>query len=126
MTLPQENVDLETLIASAPQDVDGRVAVMQQVLRTVLVMPSGVAFERMDQSAPVLVPGDGFQCVAVFTSAEAARMVEDKARYALTVPGASLITQLAPDMGLAVAAPHGMVVFDPHLLGKVRADLATR
>lgn len=127
MNLPDENARLETLITASPEDVEGRIAVMQQVLRTTLVVPSGTAAQGWQDLTPVLVNAGPFESVAIFTSADAMQqMVGNQARFALTVPGDAIIGQLAPDLGLAVAAPKGMVVFDPDLLGAVREDLAGR
>lgn|SRR5690554_4278883 len=127
MTLPDENVRLETLITASPEDVEGRIAVMQQVLRTTLVVPSGTAAQAWQDLSPVMVTTGPFQSVAVFTSADAMQqMVGDQARFALTIAGDAIISQLAPHLGLAVAAPKGMVVFDPELLGAVRDDLVGR
>ena len=125
MTLPDDNVRLESLIAAAPQAVDGRVEVMQQALRTTLVVASAVAAERWQDISPVLLTTGEFRSVAVFTSGDAMQsLVGDRARFALTVPGEAVVRQLDPSLGIAVAAPRGMVVFDPHLLAKVRADIA--
>lgn len=126
MTLPEENLRLEALVTNAPQDVDGLVAVMQQALRTVLVLPSAVAFDSLDGASPVMVPGDGFECVVAFTSLDAAQSVRSKTPYAASIPGDALIERLAPGLGLAIAAPTRTVVFDPPLLDSVRRDLVSR
>ncbi|WP_062211704.1 hypothetical protein [Demequina oxidasica] len=126
MTVPESTVALESAIASAPTDEIGRVRAMQAFLRATVVLPSGTDVSSFDSVTPVMFPPGGEQCIAVFTSADAAAPVASRAPYMLTISGTSLILRVAKETSIAVSSTAGVVVFSSELLQAVRDDLATR
>lgn len=99
--------DLEQLIQ---RGMNGeRLDVIEAVLRTQLVVPSGGAigpnFEGFD---PVLFDRDGTPMLAVFTSLERTSSVTRIARYAITMTGRDLVLRMSRGHGIVLNPGHNV------------------
>lgn len=124
MTLPPMNRALEELIQRPLGGDEGRYALIESMLRAMLVVPSGGDMISGEGSfQPVLVEKDGQTYMVVYTSADAAQKTRDMAPYGMTMTGADLLRQLSPSLGLVVSSGHGDLALEARFLEVVRGDL---
>ena len=123
MTIEDVRVQLEALIASPPRDTAARIAFMQLVLDSVLAVPSATRATALHEAQPVNFPSPKGDCIAAFTSAEAAEVTRNYAPFVIAIDGTTLVRQMSPEFGLAIASQKGVVVLDADFLAKVREGL---
>lgn len=122
MSLPAETEALEHLIASKTD----KAAVVQQLLRTVIVVPVDIQEGDSGGIAPVTVTVDGRSSVVSFTRAEGAEEIKDRTPHVFTMPATGLILRIPDGLSLLLFTPVGNVDFDAQLLADIRADLRER
>ena len=123
MTIEDVRVQLEALISSPPRDTAARIAFMQLVLDSVLAVPSATRATSLDQAQPVNFPTAEGDCIAAFTSADAAAVTRGYAPYVVAIGGTELVRLMNPEFGLAIASTKGVAVLNAGFLAKVREDL---
>lgn len=123
MTIEDVRVQLEALIASPPRDTAARIAFMQLVLDSVLAVPSATRATALHEAQPVNFPSPKGDCIAAFTSAEAAEVTRNYAPFVIAIDGTTLVRQMSPEFGLAIASQKGVAVLDADFLAKVREGL---
>jgi len=122
MNLPSETVALEQLIAQRGD----KTAVIDQLLRTVVVVPLDLITEGETGVAPVTINKDGVDSVVIFTRAEDAEEFRSRPSYAATMPATGLILRMPDGVGLLLFTPAGNAALEPSLLNAIRADLRER
>lgn len=123
MTIEDVRVQLEAMIASPPRDTAARIALMQLVLDSVLAVPSATRATALHEAQPVNFPSPKGDCIAAFTSAEAAEVTRNYAPFVIAIDGTTLVRQMSPEFGLAIASQKGVAVLDADFLAKVREGL---
>jgi hypothetical protein len=117
--LPEENVELERLLAAQAE----RGAVVDQFLTTVVVVPNVADPAETGNLSPLVLDADGMPGVVVCTNAEVARGFADRAPYLLTMAGVQLVIRLRDGAGLLLFGPDGGMRMEPALLTRIRADV---
>lgn len=120
MSPVEATVELVNLIAARA----AKTAVVDQMLRTVLVVPVLVPdSDHPDRLAPFTVSkGDVTDAVA-FATVEDAEQVRDLIPYVISMAGVSLVLRLPDGVGLLLFSEHGNVAFEPSLLADIRSDM---
>ncbi|NTV39806.1 MAG: hypothetical protein HGA51_07610 [Demequinaceae bacterium] len=123
MTFEDVRAELEAAIESPPTDEAGRVRFMRLVLASVLAVPTATRAAALHEARPVNFPSPKGDCITAFTSAEAAEVTRNYAPFVIAIDGTSLVRQMSPEFGLAIASQKGIAVLDAGFLAKVREDL---
>lgn len=123
MTIEDVRVQLEAMIASPPRDTAARIASMQLVLDSVFAVPSATRATALHEAQPVNFPSPKGDCIAAFTSAEAAEITRNDAPFVIAIDETTLVRQMSPEFGLAIASQKGVGVLDADSLAKVREGL---
>ena len=123
MTFEDARIELESAIEVPPTDEAGRVRFMRLVLSSVLAVPSATRAAALHEARPVNFPSPKGDCIAAFTSAEAAEITRNYAPFVIAIDGTTLVRQMSPEFGLAIASQKGIAVLDADFLAEVREDL---
>ncbi len=119
MNLPDETLALMRLLEAKADAI----AVIQQLLRTTLVVPVTLPNGEQGGALPLTAERDGVMSVIAFVTPEDAEKVKDTTPYAVTMAGAAYIRQIPAGVGLVLFSGSGNAAFEPSLIEGIRGDL---
>ena len=119
MNLPADTVELMRLLEAKADAI----AVIQQLLRTTLVVPVTLPNGEQGGAMPLTAERDGVMSVIAFATPEDAEKVKDTTPYAVTMAGAAYIRQIPAGVGLVLFSRSGNAAFEPSLIEGIRGDL---
>lgn len=123
LTFEQVRSELEASIEEPPTDEAGRIRFVRLVLASVLAVPTATRATALHEARPVNFPSPKGDCISAFTSAEAAEVTRNYAPFVIAIDGTTLVRQMSPEFGLAIASQKGVAVLDADFLAEVREDL---
>ncbi len=122
MSIDDDRMMLELAIRTPPESGAARVHFMQVLWRAVVVVPSASRASSLQEAQPVMYPAPQGQCLAAFTSPEAAAVTRSYAPFMIAIDGGTLISTMNPVLGLALASADGVSVLDAEFLAAVRSE----